>query len=177
MQAGYQTPESFYLNLSEGIRQTGASVEPLWWDDLRKVNLPNEKEYLRPDSMFLIRDVPVSSILVNLWGINAHIFNPSLSTCNNILKAHKLRGIIEHWRNAERLLPPSICYSDHIDKIDIADGTHRLHLARFLGAKAIPILVRFTVAEPVLKLLNLSWENILIQTAPFSLRLNHPSIT
>jgi hypothetical protein len=132
----------------------GLVVKPKWWTDLKKIKLKKDKEYLRPEGMILINDIPTDKLINKLKSGNKDILKQR-QLFHDKLDFMRTCKIVEHWTNGEKLIPPTIVWSSYYDTFEIENGRHRINAAICLGDTSVPIMTSIIERDIILQHLNL----------------------
>jgi len=128
-------------------------VKPQWWTDLREIELKKDKEYLRPEGLILIENISVDKLIEKIRSENSGILKQG-KLFHDKLDMTKTCKIIEHWKNGEKLIPPTIVWSSYYETIEIENGRHRLNVAICFQEKYVPIMTSFLERDKIVQLLN-----------------------
>lgn len=98
---------------------------------------------------FIIYEAPFDDV----W---QGIHDPSIYDANTIWSVvkhdkHKIAGVIEHWENNKPLNPPYFVKHGTKDLALVADGKHRLTVAKYMGCERFPFIVGVDAVEWVKK--------------------------
>jgi len=128
-------------------------VKPHWWTDLKKIKLKKDREYLRPEGLILVENISAEKLIEKIRSENGRILKQG-QLFHDKLDLTKTCKIIEHWKNGEKLIPPTIVWSSYDDTIEIENGRHRLNAAICFGEKYVPFMTSFLERDKIVQLLN-----------------------
>ncbi|MEQ8924706.1 MAG: hypothetical protein RLO81_02770 [Fulvivirga sp.] len=112
-------------------------IAPVW-----EIKIPNLLSSNSDDKyrFQLVKEIPLNFLLNNLHESYLSLFNQKI-LFNYRLKEYKVCNILSRWDEGLPIDPPTLIWNEHLDKIQISNGIHRVNTAIIMGAKKLPAVI------------------------------------
>lgn len=145
-------------------------IVPLWHEAPEQIDLNLQTHSIDTDiirdGIDVIRNVNFEILLDHLVKGQSELIREK-DLFNNDLLETSISKVVNHWRNGEALIPPTIVLVDpeypnplgitfaYNDELHPIDGKHRLNAAYYLGSEQIPIVVLKRQANKIKRILEI----------------------
>lgn len=142
------------------------ALKPLWHTDINDIDLSKQRHnltaYLLIDGFTILQDIDIELLFSKMYPGNPEMFKEKI-LYNDDLIDWQISDIIDNWRNNIKLIPPTILVMDKVIDNSIenscqifpTDGKHRINVAYYYGAEAIPIFVINRQLDKIKRILNI----------------------
>jgi len=142
------------------------NITPIWHTTARRIDFNKQKHQLPDkyleDGFTILKNVDIEILINSTTPGNIEMYGERL-LYHPDLQDWKIDDILHYWYNNTKLIPPTITLLDETleyydvdrNELYISDGTHRINVANFYGAKTIPIIVSNKQLERIKDFLNI----------------------